>query len=265
MSITLKERLLSFLSQGLKFGAVGALGFVVDFTVFNLLRTTVLDSADVHAGPLYAKVISTILAIAVNWIGNRYWTFSKNQQSQTLREGIEFLAVSLVGMGIGIGCLWFSPYVLGNTSVLADNNSGNVVGLVLGAVFRFTLYRYWVFAPSRSGAARVDAGADGSAAGSAAGSLAGSLASAGAGSLDGAAVGFGAGSLAGAAAESAAGSAAGSAANSGADSAAHAGNAAAGSPAGTGTRRTPAAASAGVGVAGALPTRGIALAAAPES
>ncbi|WP_104088546.1 GtrA family protein [Cryobacterium sp. N19] len=152
MSITLKQRLLSFLSQGLKFGAVGALGFVVDFTVFNLLRTTVLDSADVHAGPIYAKVISTVLAILVNWLGNRYWTFSKNRQDHTAREGLEFLAVSLVGMGIGIGCLWFSHYVLGYTSVLADNISGNVVGLILGAVFRFALYRYWVFAPSRSGA-----------------------------------------------------------------------------------------------------------------
>lgn len=152
MSITVKQRLLSFLSQGLKFGAVGALGFVVDFTVFNLLRTTVLDSADVHAGPLYAKVISTVLAILVNWLGNRYWTFSKNRQNHTMREGLEFLAVSLVGMGIGIACLWFSHYVLGYTSVLADNISGNIVGLLLGAVFRFTLYRYWVFAPSRSAA-----------------------------------------------------------------------------------------------------------------
>jgi putative flippase GtrA len=166
MSITLKQRLLSFVSQGLKFGAVGALGFVVDFTVFNLLRTTVLDSADVHAGPLYAKVISTVLAILVNWLGNRFWTFSKNRQNHTMREGLEFLSVSLVGMGIGVACLWVSHYVLGYTSVLADNISGNVVGLVLGAIFRFTLYRYWVFAPSRSGAAvaasaEVDAGVPG--------------------------------------------------------------------------------------------------------
>ena len=152
MSITLKQRLLSFVSQCLKFGAVGALGFVVDFTVFNLLRTTVLDSAHVHAGPIYAKVVSTVLAILVNWLGNRYWTFRENRQNRTMREGAEFLAVSLVGMGIGIACLWFSHYVLGYTSVLADNISGNVVGLFLGAVFRFTLYRYWVFAPGRADA-----------------------------------------------------------------------------------------------------------------
>jgi putative flippase GtrA len=144
-----RTRLLAFTAQVAKFGAVGLVGFAVDVTVFNLLRTTVFDPQLVHAGPIYAKVASTVLAILANWVGNRYWTFSRNRQSQTLREGIEFFAVSLAGMGIGLVCLWFTHYVLGHTSVLADNISSNVIGLALGAVFRFVLYRYWVFAPSR--------------------------------------------------------------------------------------------------------------------
>jgi len=45
--------------------------------------------------------------------------------------------------------------VLGYTSVLADNISSNVVGLFLGAVFRFVLYRYWVFSPTRRARAEV--------------------------------------------------------------------------------------------------------------
>lgn len=147
-----RSRLLAFVSQLGKFGAVGLVGFAVDVTVFNLLRTTILDSDEVHAGPIYAKIISTLLAILVNWIGNRLWTFSANRQDHTVREGLEFFSVSLAGMGIGLACLWFSHYVLGFTSVLADNISGNVIGLALGAVFRFSLYRWWVFAPHRSGA-----------------------------------------------------------------------------------------------------------------
>lgn len=142
-------RLLTFLVQVGKFGAVGLVGFAVDVTVFNLLRTTVFDPHLVQAGPIYAKVVSTILAIFANWIGNRYWTFGNNRQEQTLREGIEFFAVSFVGMGIGLACLWLSHYVLGHTSVVADNISSNVIGLLLGAIFRFVLYRYWVFAPHR--------------------------------------------------------------------------------------------------------------------
>jgi len=146
---TNSARLAAFMVQVGKFGAVGLVGFAVDVTVFNLLRTTVFDPQLVHAGPIYAKVVSTILAIFANWIGNRYWTFGKNRQERTLREGIEFFAVSLVGMGIGLACLWLSHYVLGYTSVVADNISSNVIGLLLGAIFRFVLYRYWVFAPHR--------------------------------------------------------------------------------------------------------------------
>jgi putative flippase GtrA len=38
-----------------------------------------------------------------------------------------------------------SHYLLGFTSVLADNIATNVVGLILGMAFRFTLYKTWVF------------------------------------------------------------------------------------------------------------------------
>jgi putative flippase GtrA len=161
MSRSPEGRLRGLLVQLAQFGLVGAAGFLIDVTVFNTLRLTVLSPEVIHTGPLLAKVISTVLAIAANWLGNRYWTFRGNRQDSTVREGIEFFAVSLVGMAIGLGCLWVSHYVLGFTSVLADNISANVVGLALGAVFRFALYRYWVFAPSRRAAVRSTGAAQG--------------------------------------------------------------------------------------------------------
>ena len=146
-------RLRAFASQLGKFGTVGLVGFAVDFIIFNLLRTTVFDPSAVDAGPIYAKVVSTTLAIIVNWVGNRFWTFGANRQSRTLREAAEFFAVSLIGMGIGLACLWVSRYGFGFTSLLADNISSNVVGLGLGSAFRFFLYRHWVFSPRRHAAA----------------------------------------------------------------------------------------------------------------
>ncbi|KQX06372.1 MULTISPECIES: GtrA family protein [unclassified Leifsonia] len=142
-------------SQLARFGAVGAVGFLVDVGVFNLLRATVLSPEEVHTGPLIAKVISTVLAIFVNWMGNRYWTFSDRRSTSTAREGIEFFVVSIIGMVIGLACLWLSHYVLGFTSVLADNISSNVIGLALGAAFRFVAYRLWVFAPHRTASTTV--------------------------------------------------------------------------------------------------------------
>jgi hypothetical protein len=43
-----------------------------------------------------------------------------------------------------------SHYLMGLTSPLADNISNNVIGLGLGTLFRFALYRWWVFSPNRS-------------------------------------------------------------------------------------------------------------------
>ena len=144
-----QSRLRVLATEFLRFGLVGGVGFIVDVGVFNLLRTTVMDPSQMHEGPVVAKLISTALAILVNWLGNRYWTFKHRRRTDILRESIEFFAVSIAGMGIGLACLWVSHYVLGFTSLLADNISGNVIGLALGAVFRFVLYRVWVFGEHR--------------------------------------------------------------------------------------------------------------------
>ena len=82
-------------------------------------------------------------------MGNRFWTFRAHRGRQLLREGIEFGVVSVGGMLIGLACLFVSHYLLGFDSRLADNISSNVIGLGLGTLFRFTLYRTWVFAPHR--------------------------------------------------------------------------------------------------------------------
>lgn len=139
----------TLVGQFARFGVVGGIGFVIDLVVFNLLIATFLSADAIHEGPLIAKVISTTFAIVCNWMGNRYWTFRAHRGRQLLREGVEFGIVSLGGMLIGLACLWISHYLLGFTSVLADNISGNVIGLGLGTLFRFTLYRVWVFAPHR--------------------------------------------------------------------------------------------------------------------
>lgn len=137
------------LGQFARFGVVGGVGLAVDLAVFNVLRLTVLAPEALHEGPVLAKLASTTAAIACNWIGNRLWTFRAHRGRRLVREGAEFAAVSVGGSLIALLCLWVSHYVLGYTSVLADNIASNVVGLALGTLFRFALYRHWVFAPHR--------------------------------------------------------------------------------------------------------------------
>jgi len=140
----------SVLSYLVKFGVVGSLGFLIDVGVFNLLRVGVLGADPWWATAIGAKVVSTSLAIIFNWLGNRFWTFRHERHTHIVREFVEFVVASLLGLGVSLACLWFTHYVLNLTSLLADNISGNFIGLGLGTIVRFVLYRYWVWSPHRA-------------------------------------------------------------------------------------------------------------------
>ena len=123
-----------------KFGVVGAIAFVVDIGVFNLLRHGPMEDK-----PLTAKVISTVLATTVAFAGNRQWTFKHRERTNLRREYALFFGLNGVALAIALGCLGLSHYVLGFTSPLADNISANVIGMALGTMFRFWSYRRFVF------------------------------------------------------------------------------------------------------------------------
>ena len=129
-----------------KFGLVGLVGLVVDVSLFNLLS---LSGPGWWAEPLTAKFMSTSVAIVVNWLGNRYWTFRRDKRSDVVRELIEFVLASVAGMLVTLATLWFTHYVLGFDSLLADNVSANIIGLGLGTLVRFALYRWWVWSVKR--------------------------------------------------------------------------------------------------------------------
>jgi putative flippase GtrA len=129
-----------------KFGAVGAVAFVVDVGVFNLLRFGFLGfEGPLESKPLTAKAISAFIATIVAWLGNRYWTFRRRRRASRRREFLLFLLMNLAGLGIALLCLAFSHYVLGLRNALADNIAGNVIGLGLGTLFRFWAYKRFVF------------------------------------------------------------------------------------------------------------------------
>lgn len=130
--------------EAAKFGAIGLIALVIDVGLFNLLMFAG-GSGPMAGKPLTAKVISVIAATTFAYFGNRFWTFRHRARTSYAREYVLFFVLNFIGMGIALGCLWFSHYALGLTSVLADNISANVIGLALGTLFRFWSYRKWVF------------------------------------------------------------------------------------------------------------------------
>ncbi|HEX3614829.1 MAG TPA: GtrA family protein [Sporichthyaceae bacterium] len=149
LSAAIRERFGHLVHELAKFGVVGAVAYVVDVGTFNALRAGVLTDR-----PLSAKFISTILATTAAYFGNRHWTFRHRERTGLRREYALFFAFNAVGLAIALGCLGLSHYVLGLTSSLDDNISANVIGMMLGTVFRFWTYRKFVFTelaePSRS-------------------------------------------------------------------------------------------------------------------
>jgi putative flippase GtrA len=133
----------------LKFGVVGLAGYFIDVFVFNALRLGATGTDHFFQGPIGAKIVSVTVATLATWFGNRYWTFREHRRKNFLLELFEFSVVSIGGLGIGLLCLWISHYVLGLTSLLADNISTNVIGLFIGTAFRFLLYRFWVYGHHR--------------------------------------------------------------------------------------------------------------------
>ena len=121
-----------------KFGIVGLLAFVVADAGTNLLHFRA------GQGPLTANVIATVVAMAVSYAGNRYWTFRDRQRSGMGREGMLFLLLNTSGLVIQLACLGFATYVVGLHGKLSYNVA-LVTGIALATLFRYWSYRTWVW------------------------------------------------------------------------------------------------------------------------
>jgi len=135
----LKKRLLELI----KFGFVGGIAYVVNFAVFNLLVHT--SGAPLPTHPVTGLIIAGVVSTGVAYAGNRLITWRHRTTSSITREVLLFLLLNLVGIAIAAIALGISRYVLHFDSGLADNVSGNIVGVGLGTIFRYWSYGKFVF------------------------------------------------------------------------------------------------------------------------
>jgi putative flippase GtrA len=133
----LYEQFRHLIHEVAKFGAVGAVGFVVTFA-----GTAALDKAGL--GIILSSVIATIIATFVTYFGNRYWTFRHRERTGMTRETVVFFVLNGVGILIQEAVILFSEHMLGLHGPVADY-SALFVGVVFGTVFRFWSYRKWVW------------------------------------------------------------------------------------------------------------------------
>jgi putative flippase GtrA len=131
-----------------KFAVVGGITYVVDITLFTLLKTTVLEPK-----PVTAKIMAVLVATIVSYMLNREWSFRTRGGRERYHEATLFFLVCGIGLVINATPLWISRYVLElrvpEVSLLvqeaADFASANVIGTLLAMAFRWWAFRRYVF------------------------------------------------------------------------------------------------------------------------
>lgn len=136
------SRVARFRAEVTQFLVAGGLAYAVDVLVFNL-------GLSLGMGGVAAKIMSSIPATIVAYVGNRYWTYRHRDRTGVGREYTLFFVFSAIAAGIQASSVYVSHTLMGYESKLADNISANIVGMALGTLFRFWAFRTWVFKHKR--------------------------------------------------------------------------------------------------------------------
>ena len=104
-----------------------------------------------HDHAITAFLIANGVSILLTYALSRWWAFRNRQAYGPLGGVPMFFVISVGSLVIPVACLWFSRNVLELSSATADNVAANAVGLFLGFVTRFALFRSLVFRPAEVG------------------------------------------------------------------------------------------------------------------
>jgi putative flippase GtrA len=133
-----------------RFAIVGAIGFVVDFSAFNLFRS------GFGISPEFSSMLSFAVAVTSNFIWNRYWTYPDSRSKPVIGQLVQFFIVNTIGLGIRTGVfilitqplvrlfadmsvsLPFKAYVLGENLALA-------IVVIIVMFWNFFINRFWTY------------------------------------------------------------------------------------------------------------------------
>ncbi len=88
-----KEKTKHLIEQVLKFGVVGVIAFLIDYSLLYALT----EFCHIHY--MISSIISFIVSLIFNYIASIYWVFDVKQK-QTFKEILVFTILSIIGLGI---------------------------------------------------------------------------------------------------------------------------------------------------------------------
>lgn len=132
--------------ESLRFLAVGGLATLVAFLIFNfLVHGLFISDPWMLDHPTFGYVIANTIGMMISYRGTRTWAFKNRETSHVDGGRTAYVLINVATMALPIGCLWVSRNVFDLSDPLADNISANVIGLGLGMVARFYLFRQVIF------------------------------------------------------------------------------------------------------------------------
>jgi putative flippase GtrA len=134
-----------------RFAIVGAIGSVVDFSVFNLLTQFTPLTA------VLSSIISFIAAVVSNFTWNRLWTYPDSRTKHFSKQLGQFLIVSLVGLAIrtplfaslesvltsALEPIIPSNFIVG--PVFIAHNVSLATAILVVMLWNFFANRYWTY------------------------------------------------------------------------------------------------------------------------
>ena len=119
--------------QLVRFGAVGASGYVVNLVVFaGCVHVLGIDYR-------VSAVVAWIVSVTNNFWWNRHWTFGA-KQAHPLSQGVRFFAVSLAVFGFSYGVLVLLVSGMGVPKVVAQ-----AIAIAAGTPLNFLGQKLWSF------------------------------------------------------------------------------------------------------------------------
>ena len=122
-----------------KFGIIGVIGLAITNFGYAMLHSH-------GVGPVTSTTIATIIATAVAYVGNRYWSFRHRERTSVPREGTIFFVLNGIGLLIQDAVVAFNSYALHKEHDKVAEFLALNAGIALATVFRFWSYRKFVWA-----------------------------------------------------------------------------------------------------------------------
>ena len=135
----------------IRFAIVGSIGAIIDIGIFNLLSSIIRIPA------LTAQAISFSVAVISNFLWNRYWTYPDSRNKAVMRQLVQFIVVSVIGLAartlifdrLEEALIWSATQILPQkffvTPTIVGHNISLGIVIIIIMFWNFFINRFWTY------------------------------------------------------------------------------------------------------------------------